>query len=175
MNWWKNNWGYKVMSHIDIKGYVPGAIGRIAELHAVYYNQAWGFGKFFEAKVAAELSKFIGRLDENRDAMWTACLEGRVEGGIAIDGIKAKTDAAHLRWYILSPQLKGQGLGNHLLAEALNFCRSKQYKKVYLWTFQGLNPARHLYEKFGFKLVEEHEGKQWGKTVIEQKFVLELT
>ena len=162
------------MSIIDIKGYIPGAIGRIAELHAVYYSREWAFGKFFEAKVASELSEFVSRLDEDRDGLWTVCLDNRVTGSIAIDGIKARTDAAHLRWYILSPHLTGQGLGNQLLDHALGFCRDKQYKKVYLWTFKGLDTARHLYEKFGFSLTEEQEGTQWGNIVIEQKFILEL-
>ena len=162
------------MSQVEIKGYIPGAIGRIAELHAIYYSREWGFGKFFEAKVAIELSEFVNRLDEGQDALWTVCLENRVEGAIVIDGIKAKTDGAHLRWYILSPRLTGQGLGNRLLTEALNFCRAKQYQKTYLWTFKGLNRARHLYEKVGFRLAHEQEGTQWGTTVIEQKFIFEL-
>ena len=52
------------MSKTEIKGYVPGTIGRIAELHALYYSREWGFGKFFEAKVATELSEFVSRLDK---------------------------------------------------------------------------------------------------------------
>ena len=28
-------------------GYVPGTIGRIAELHAAYYAKYWGFGQYF--------------------------------------------------------------------------------------------------------------------------------
>jgi hypothetical protein len=38
---------------IDIStGYRPGAIGRIAELHARYYHPLVGFGLAFESKVA---------------------------------------------------------------------------------------------------------------------------
>src|SRR5215472_3096171 len=44
-----------------ITGYTPGSIGRVAELHANYYQQHWGFGLFFEAKVATELAAFLGR------------------------------------------------------------------------------------------------------------------
>jgi GNAT superfamily N-acetyltransferase len=156
------------------EGYIPGAIGRIAELHGLYYSREWGFGKFFEAKVATELAEFVSRLDESQDGLWTACLENRVQGAIAIDGIKARTDAAHLRWFILSTELKGRGLGNQLIDRALGFCREKAYKNVYLWTFQGLDTARHLYEKHGFNLAEASKGSQWGTTVIEQKFILEL-
>jgi len=156
------------------EGYIPGAIGRIAELHGRYYSREWGFGKFFEAKVATELAEFVSRLDEKQDGLWTVCLENRVQGAVAIDGIKARTDAAHLRWFILSTDLKGRGLGNQLIGRALGFCREKAYKKVFLWTFQGLDTARHLYEKHGFNLAEESKGSQWGTTVIEQKFILEL-
>lgn len=162
------------MSQVEITGYVPGAIGRIAELHGLYYSREWAFGKFFEAKVATELAEFVSRLDESQDGLWTVCLENRVQGAIAIDGIKARIDAAHLRWFILSTSLKGRGIGNQLLGRALGFCREKAYKKVFLWTFQGLDTARHLYEKHGFDLAEEHKGSQWGTTVIEQKFILEL-
>lgn len=33
-------------------GYIPGSIGRIAELHGTYYHDHWGFGLYFEAMVA---------------------------------------------------------------------------------------------------------------------------
>ena len=70
---------------IDIGGYCPGAIGRIAELHGEYYHRHWGFGLFFEAKVATELAEFLGRFEQGCDGFWTLCGNGRVEGAIAID------------------------------------------------------------------------------------------
>ena len=163
------------MSDVELFGYIPGAIGRIAELHAIYYHQKWGFGKFFEAKVASELSEFINRFNQAQDGFWTVCLNDQVEGSITIDGIKAESEGAHLRWFILSSKLRGRGFGNKLMEEAIRFCKKRQYRRVYLWTFEGLDAARHLYEKFGFSLVYEQEGRQWGTKVDEQKFILELT
>jgi GNAT superfamily N-acetyltransferase len=160
------------MSEIVIAGYVPGAIGRVAELHATYYTKAWDFGLYFEAKVASELSEFLRRFDPGRDGFWTANRDGRVEGSIAIDGARAKTEGAHLRWFILADALRGLGMGNRLMQEAVGFCRQRGYPRVFLWTFQGLDPARHLYEKFGFQLADEIEGEQWGKRVLEQRYVL---
>jgi hypothetical protein len=41
-------------------------------------------------------------------------------------------------------------------------------------TFTGLDSAKHLYESFGFVLREEWEDAHWGKTVLAQKFELDL-
>ena len=72
--------------HIVIGGYCPGALGRVAEMHAEYYHRHWGFGLFFEAKVATELSEFLCRFEKRRDGFWTLMSGDRVEGAIAIDG-----------------------------------------------------------------------------------------
>lgn len=68
------------MADVEIaKGYIPGSIGRVAELHGLYYHEHRRFGLFFEGKVATELAEFLGRYDEKRDGFWTISLEGRVE------------------------------------------------------------------------------------------------
>jgi GNAT superfamily N-acetyltransferase len=157
-----------------LRGYIPGSIGRVAELHGAYYHQHWGFGLFFEAKVATELAAFLGRYDEEKDGFWTALVAGRIEGSITLDGTHATAEGAHLRWFIMSDGLRGKGVGSQLMNTVMDFCRSRGYKRVYLWTFEGLNPARHLYEKNGFRLVEQHKGSQWGREVTEQRFELEL-
>lgn len=158
-----------------VQGYLPGAIGRIAELHGVYYHQQWKFGLFFEAKIAIELSEFLKRYNESRDGFWTVLLNDRVEGAIIIDGMHNEKEGAHLRWFIVSDALRGQCVGNQLIQTAINFCRNRSYDKIYLWTFEGLEAARHLYEKSGFRLVEEHKGSQWGTEVNEQKFECSLS
>ena len=157
-----------------VKGYTPGSIGRVAELHGTYYAAHWGFGSFFEAKVATGISEFLERYDESRDGFWTVPVEGRVEGSIAIDGIHADDEGAHLRWFIMSDAVRGKGAGSRLMDTAIDFCRDKGYPKVYLWTFDGLDAARHLYEKMGFLLVEQFHGDQWGTEVEEQRFELTL-
>jgi GNAT superfamily N-acetyltransferase len=153
-----------------VKGYRPGAIGRITELHGTYYQKQAGFGLYFESKVATELAEFLRRYDNARDGIWLALADGRIEGSIVIDGIDSEAEGAHLRWFIVSDALRGNGAGNKLIATALDFCRMRKYGKVYLWTFEGLHSARHLYEKHGFRLTRHHRGNQWGADVDEQHF-----
>jgi GNAT superfamily N-acetyltransferase len=154
------------------RGYVPGCIGRTAELHAAYYHERVGFGVYFESKVAREMSEFCERYTEERDGLWLALVAGRVEGSIAIDGSHVQQDGAHLRWFITSDGVRGTGVGTVLLTSAVEFCRSQRYERIYLWTFEGLDAARHLYEKFGFRLVRQQVGTQWGSEVNEQCFEL---
>lgn len=156
-------------------GYVPGAIGRIAELHGSYYHQHAGFGLYFESKVATELSEFLRRYDSARDGLWLALHDGRIEGSIAVDGVEAGTEGAHLRWFIVSDALRGKGAGGRLIGTALDFCRARRFQKVYLSTFEGLNAARHLYEKHGFLLISQQRGNQWGSEVNEQRFEYDLS
>ncbi|MDJ0801845.1 MAG: GNAT family N-acetyltransferase [Desulfobacterales bacterium] len=154
-------------------GYLPGCIGRIAELHGSYYHAHWHFGLYFEAKVATELSAFLRRYDEMRDGLWCAVKNGRIEGAVVIDGIHAATEGAHLRWFIVSEALRGKGAGRQLLEAAIAYCRQKKYARVFLWTFEGLDAARHLYESLGFRLIHQQNGTQWGTTVTEQRFELD--
>jgi len=161
------------MSEIKItKGYIPGAIGRVVQMHGTYYYKNWNFGVYFESKIARELAEFIDRYDENRDGFWNAVSNSRIEGSITIDGIHAESKGAHLRWFIMSDVLRGKGTGSKLMEKAVTFCKQKHYPKIYLWTFRGLDAARHLYEKFGFTLADEHQDEGWGTKVYAQKFEL---
>jgi GNAT superfamily N-acetyltransferase len=157
-----------------IEQYTAGAIGRITEMHAAYYSRHHGFGLFFEARVATELSELLMRFDPAHDGFWTASIDGTVIGSIAIDGSEAAAKGARLRFLIVAPGFQGRGTGKCLLNAAVDFCREKRLKKIYLTTFEGLDPARHIYEDAGFRLVRQQAGAHWGKTEVEQLFELAL-
>ncbi len=162
-------------TEIEIHGYFPGAIGLITEAHAVYYHEYWGFDLSFETQVGRELSQFVAEFREGRDGLWLATKEGRFAGSVAIDGSEAAgTEGARLRWFIVVPALQGTGLGKRLLSRAVDYCRRKSFPRIYLWTFEGLDAARALYEGEGFRLREEHVVDQWGQQIKEQLFELSL-
>jgi GNAT superfamily N-acetyltransferase len=160
---------------IEIKGYYPGVVGKITELHAVYYYENWGFDISFETQVGRELSEFMARLDGERDGLWVADRKGKFAGAIAIDGQNILDEGARLRWFIVAPEFQGCGIGKELILQAVDFCKRKRFAKVYLWTFEGLNSARKLYEALDFRLRGEDEVDQWGQKIKEQKFELSLS
>jgi DNA-binding MarR family transcriptional regulator/N-acetylglutamate synthase-like GNAT family acetyltransferase len=154
-----------------LEGYLPSIIGQITQLHAIYYSNVSGFGSKFEAVVAKGLADFCCRLDNPVNQIWTAVLNEEIVGSIAIDGEDLGENKAHLRWFIVSDKAQGTGIGKQLLDSALAFVDALTFEETHLWTFSGLNSARHLYEARGFSLEEEYLGTQWGTEVIEQRFI----
>ena len=159
-------------------GYRAGLIGRITGMHALYYAREAGFGLRFEAVVACGLADFCGRLHAHGDAphalhgLWWAEVQGRIVGSVAIDGEDLGPGIAHLRWFIVDDGVRGAGVGRRLLQAALDFVdRRDAFRETQLWTFSGLHAARRLYEAHGFACVEERPGDQWGRRVLEQRFV----
>jgi DNA-binding MarR family transcriptional regulator/GNAT superfamily N-acetyltransferase len=153
-----------------VAGYVPGVIGRVAEMHGRYYVEPYGFGQFFEAKVAGGMAEFSGRLDRLVNGLWVALRGGEIVGTVAVDGEDLGEGVGHLRWFIMDDTVRGLGIGRRLLSEAIAFCDRQQFGHVDLWTLRGLDAARKLYEDFGFALAEELVGDQWGTKVTEQRF-----
>jgi len=152
-----------------IPSYLPGAIGTIGRLHGEYYAREHGFGVLFESKVTREFAEFAARFDPQVDGLWLVVQRGEVHGSIVIDGHDG-SGQAHLRWFILSDAIRGRGQGDKLMEAAMAFCRRAGHRHVYLNTFRGLDAARALYERAGFKLVTEKTGTTWGHTVTEQRF-----
>ena len=154
-------------------GYRPGDLGRVIWLHGDYYHRHWGFDLSFEAQEARELAEFLTRLDPARDLFLAGRLGGELAGAIAVDG-GADGQGVRLRWFIVDERHQGQGLGRGLIRRALDFCRRAGHRWVFLWTFEGLDAARRLYEEAGFTLAEERLVRQWGGEVSEQRFDLLL-
>ena len=153
-------------------GYRPGVLGWSIQQHGQYYGDNWGFGVFFETKVATDMAGFLRRLDSPRSHLLWASDDAGDLATLALDAGAAESGLVHLRWYIVADRARGKGVGKHLLANAIDQARKDDAKGIFLQTFAGLDAARKLYEKFGFQLVHEHEDKTWGVAVREQRFEL---
>lgn len=160
------------VSEIEIaSGYRPGFVARTLEMHMQYYARTVGFGAFFESTVGAALADLAGRMSHPLNETWSALCGGRIVGSVSIDGESLGDNRAHLRAFIIDDSLRGSGMGRKLLHRAMVFCDERGFRETHLWTFKGLDAARHLYESVGFALAEEQPGVQWGKEMTEQLFI----
>ena len=151
--------------------FFPGAIGAIASLHGEYYAEHWGFGVFFEAKVASELSAFAMRKADDDLALLARDGDGLAASLILdLNDPASSARGAHLRWFIVADRYRGTGLGRQFMARAMAHVDAHAAGRCWLTTFAGLHPARALYEAHGFALTHEAEGEAWGVRVREQEF-----
>lgn len=152
-------------------GYTDELIGRITALHSKIYSDIAGFGAYFEALVGRNYADFISRLESPVNQTWYAVKNAKIIGGISIDGEDLEEGQAHLRWFVVDPTIQSKGTGKRLLQCAMDFCDEQGFDEVHLWTFKGLDAARNLYEKHGFKLVFEEWGTRYGSKVLERKYI----
>ncbi|MCT4657209.1 MAG: helix-turn-helix domain-containing GNAT family N-acetyltransferase [Cohaesibacter sp.] len=158
--------------HLAIQtGYMPGILGQVTDLHARFYHRFSGFDHVFEATVASGMADFLPRLQNPLNQIWSIEHHGKIVGSISLDGEDLGDNIGHLRWFIMDDNLRGTGLGKQLFEAAVAFGDEQGFDALHLWTFKGLDAARSLYERYGFELVEEYPGSQWGKEVMEQKFI----
>ncbi len=149
----------------------PGDIGRLVTLHGTIYAAEWGWDHTFEAYVAGPLAEFALRSNE-RERVWLVDFEGELSASVAI--VQASALEARLRWLLISPRLRGRGLGRRLVEEAVSFARSCGYSSVFLSTVKELAVAGRLYDSIGFRVTSEERREIWGGVVTEQRYDLSL-
>ena len=150
----------------------PGDIGSIIYLHGILYAQEYELDQTFEGYVASGLGEFAKSFDKRQDRLWLAEEGERVVGSIAIAG--QPNQSAQLRWFLVHPDVRGSGLGGSLLEQALEFCRAREFKTVFLWTLSDLKAAAHLYEQAGFHRTEQKTHEIWGAVRTEERYDLTL-
>lgn len=149
----------------------PGDIGYVIYMHGHLYKTEYNYGIEFEAYVAAGLAEFYQQYDPERDRVWVCEHENKIVGFLLL---MHRGDVAQLRYFILSPEYRGIGLGNKLMELYIEYLKRCKYKSSYLWTTNELPASAHLYKKFGFKLTEEKSSAAFGKPVKEQRYDLVL-
>jgi GNAT superfamily N-acetyltransferase len=150
----------------------PGDLGEIVRLHGVLYEKEYNLDNTFEAYVAGPLSEFVLNPDKKGQMIWVVEDLGKVAGCIAI--VRNSEGVAQLRWFLLTPETRGKGLGKHLMEEAVTFSRETGYRSIILWTFNELETAIALYRRWGFQKTEEKAHHIWGRDLIEEKYELML-
>ena len=149
-----------------------GDIGQIIYLHGSLYAQEYQWDMTFEGYVAESLSRFALAKDPHQDRLWIAEAGQQIAGCIGIVGHSGAE--AQLRWFLVLPAYRGKGLGRRLISEAIQFCRERGFKSIFLWTTSDLKAAAHLYRSSGFQKTEGQTHLIWGKMVTEERYDLQL-
>ena len=151
----------------------PGDIGALVRLHGVLYAREYGWDHTYEAYVAKTFAEGMKDFRPGRDALWVVEDGDAVKGSIAMLG--RENGEVQLRWFLIDPSLRGQGLGRKLMDAALAFGRQAGYRRCYLLTVAGLDASSHLYGSYGFLRTQQGPPeKDWGTTIVPERHELEL-
>lgn len=166
----------KIMSEtitpITIRNFVMADIEYVISRHKNLYQNEYNLSPIFGNYVDTGVHDFVENFDADKECMLIAIVNAHPVGSIAVANVDNKT--AHLRYYLLEPEVRGQGLGQRLIDKALLFCRDKNYTHVFLETISALKTARYIYKSKGFAITHTHENPAWGTNVVEERWDLDL-
>ena len=137
------------------------------------YKLEYGFtSEIWKAYLTDGVHELVDQFDDIRDCMYILDYNGTLSGCAAITHTDEVT--AKFRFFFVDPDLRGMGAGHKLLDMAIDFCKEKGYKHVFLWTFSTLLAAKHLYISKGFKMTETQENDEWGTVVLEERWDMDI-
>jgi DNA-binding MarR family transcriptional regulator/GNAT superfamily N-acetyltransferase len=155
-----------------LRPHQPGDMGWAVYRHGVLYAQEYGYDEHFEALVAEIVAKFVQKFDSKRERCWIAEKDGEIVGFVFL--VKHSKSVAKLRLLLVEPAARGLGIGKRLVDECVRFARQVGYRKITLWTQSSLHAARGIYEKAGFRLVEQKKHQSWGHDLVAETWDLVL-
>jgi len=151
----------------------PGEASYVSYLHMKVYQEMYNFRPVFEYYLLKALAEYLH--NPERSALWVAEIDGRIAGSISIVQSSEGKDTAQLRWFVIDGEYQGYGIGKKLAETAMQFCKTSEYKHVFLWTIDFLKAARHIYSNYGFELTETVENSEWtDETITEERWDLDL-
>jgi len=102
--------------------------------------------------------------------IWVALREGAVLGTVAA---VVKSDSVYIRGMAVLPNARGSGAGTRLLQQVENWVRGEAYTRLFLSTTPFLASAIRLYERFGFRRLDEGLHDLFGTSLFTMEKTLE--
>jgi DNA-binding MarR family transcriptional regulator/GNAT superfamily N-acetyltransferase len=151
-----------------------GDMGWVVYREAAGYAEQFGWDGSFETLAAKIVTEFLSNFEPARERCWIAEIDGQHVGHIFLVKHPALADTAKLRLLFVEPGARGLGLGDTLVNECIRFARTAGYRKVVLWTQSILTAAHRIYQRAGFRLVNEEPHHSFGHDLVGQEWELEL-
>jgi GNAT superfamily N-acetyltransferase len=157
---------------VVLRSHRPGDIGWVIHRHGVLYTEEQGYDQEFEGLVAEIGARFLLHRDPKRERCWIAERDGQIVGSVFL--VRKSKTVAQLRLLLVEPSARGLGVGRRLVQHCVRFARRAGYRRIRLWTQNDLLPARGVYHKAGFRVVEETKHRSFGRNLVAEIWELDL-
>jgi DNA-binding MarR family transcriptional regulator/N-acetylglutamate synthase-like GNAT family acetyltransferase len=157
---------------VTLRSHQPGDMGWVVARHGALYAAEYGWSSHIEAITAEIVSGFLKTSDPARERCWIAEMDGEPVGSIFL--VRDSDEVARIRLLIVDPKGRGLGIGRMLVEASIAFACNAGYRKITLWTHAVLTVARAIYQKQGFRLIEQWVHDDFGKPEPSETWELTL-
>ncbi len=106
-----------------------------------------------------ETPKMFEAYQNENDIYYVVEENGEIIGGGGVKPLKDfEADVCEIQKMYSSPKMRGRGFGKLLFEKCLESAKALDYKQCYLESASQLKAAIHIYEKYGFRHLEEPLG-----------------
>ena len=155
-----------LLSSVYIQSYQPRFKSDFKNLNEEWLTEYFEIEKE-DAKVLNNPEKYILEKGGN---VFFALLDSKAIGTVAITPHENKT--YELNKMAVTKDFQGNSVGALLVENAINFAKKKKAKSLFLETNRNLYAAIHLYEKFGFQLVNQAHKSKYKRTNMKMQLDL---
>ncbi|ULU24736.1 GNAT family N-acetyltransferase [Dyella terrae] len=107
----------------------------------------------------AEVDAMYEAYARPRSAYFVVERDGRVIGGGGVAPLEGgDTDVCELRKMYFLPEARGIGAGGAMMLRCLDAARAHGFHRCYLETLTGMDAARELYLRHGFRVIDAPMG-----------------
>lgn len=107
----------------------------------------------------AEVDAMYEAYARPRSAYFVVEHDGRVIGGGGVAPLEGgDTDVCELRKMYFLPEARGIGAGSAMMLRCLDAARAHGFRRCYLETLTGMDAARELYLRHGFRVIDAPMG-----------------
>ena len=157
---------------VTLRVFGTGDVGWLIKRYGELFASEGGFDLSFEALVARIAGGILEDGPQPGRTGWVA-----VRGGARLGGIlytEEDETTGRLRTLIVEPSARGLGIGQRLVDQVIAHARQRGKAKLVLWTEKGLEAAVRLYERTGFRLMDEVTEEDFGRVMVNQTWELDL-
>jgi putative acetyltransferase len=131
---------------------------RVAEIIRLVMTEFQAVGCGFSIN-DAEVDDMYSAYASDRSAFYVVSLNDQVLGCGGFGPLKgSEEEICELRKMYFRSELRGLGVGAKLLELCLDKARELGYQHCYLESMEDMKQARRLYEKYGFRVLDDQMG-----------------